>query len=90
LCHRVAIMDSARIVALDTPAGLIASLNADARISYTDEAGTHALMVRDTQAAVLDVLEQARERGATVSDLSVKGADLEDVFLNLTGREYRE
>ena len=90
LCHRVAIMDSARIVALDTPAGLIASLNADARISYTDEEGTHALMVRDTQAAVLDVLEQARERGATVSDLSVKGADLEDVFLNLTGREYRE
>jgi len=47
-------------------------------------------MVRDTQAAVLDVLEQARERGATVRDLSVKGADLEDVFLNLTGREYRE
>jgi len=90
LCHRVAIMDSARIVALDTPAGLIASLNADARISYTDEEGTHALMVRDTQAAVLDVLEQARERGATVRDLSVKGADLEDVFLNLTGREYRE
>ena len=90
LCHRVAIMDSARIVALDTPAGLIASLNADARISYTDEEGTHALMVRDTQAAVLDVLEQARERGSTVSDLSVKGADLEDVFLNLTGREYRE
>jgi ABC-2 type transport system ATP-binding protein len=90
LCDRVAIMDSARIVALDTPAGLIASLNADARISYTDEDGGHALMVRDTQAAVLQVLEEARERGATVRDLSVKGADLEDVFLNLTGREYRE
>jgi ABC-2 type transport system ATP-binding protein len=90
LCDRVAIMDSARIVALDTPAGLIASLNADARISYTDEDGGHALMVRDTQAAVLRVLEEARERGATVSDLSVKGADLEDVFLSLTGREYRE
>ncbi|MGN6379864.1 MAG: ABC transporter ATP-binding protein [Gaiellales bacterium] len=90
LCDRVAIMDSARIVALDTPAGLIASLNADARISYTDDEGEHALMVRDTQSAVLEVLEQARERGATVSDLSVKGADLEDVFLSLTGREYRE
>jgi ABC-2 type transport system ATP-binding protein len=90
LCDRVAIMDSARIVALDTPTGLIASLNADARISYTDDEGEHALMVRDTQAAVLEVLERARERGATVSDLSVKGADLEDVFLGLTGREYRE
>jgi ABC-2 type transport system ATP-binding protein len=90
LCDRVAIMDAAKIAALDTPAGLIASLNADARISYTDEDGGHTLMVRDTQAAVLDVLEQARGRGSTVRDLSVKGADLEDVFLSLTGREYRE
>ena len=90
LCDRVAIMDAAKIAALDTPAGLIASLNADARISYTDEDGQHTLMVRDTQAAVLDVLEQARGRGSTVQDLSVKGADLEDVFLSLTGREYRE
>jgi ABC-2 type transport system ATP-binding protein len=90
LCDRVAIMDAAKIAALDTPAGLIASLNADARISYTDEDGQHTLMVRDTQAAVLDVLEQARGRGSTVSDLAVKGADLEDVFLSLTGREYRE
>ena len=90
LCDRVAIMDAAKIAALDTPAGLIASLNADARISYTDEDGGHTLMVRDTQAAVLDVLEQARGRGSTVQDLSVKGADLEDVFLSLTGREYRE
>ena len=37
LCDRVAIMDEARVVALDTPAGLIASLDADARVSYTDE-----------------------------------------------------
>ncbi len=33
LCDRVAIMDEARIVALDTPAGLIAALGADARVS---------------------------------------------------------
>ena len=39
LCDRVAIMDESQIVALDTPAGLIASLDADARISYTDENG---------------------------------------------------
>ena len=41
LCDRVAIMDEARIVALDTPAGLIAALDADARISYTDGSGDH-------------------------------------------------
>jgi hypothetical protein len=42
------------------------------------------------QATVLEVLERARASGETVQNLSVKGADLEDVFLSLTGREYRE
>ncbi len=90
LCERVAIMDEARIVALDTPAGLIASLDADARVSYTDAEGEHVLYVKDPQATVLEVLERARETGTTVQGLAVKGADLEDVFLNLTGHEYRE
>jgi ABC-2 type transport system ATP-binding protein len=90
LCDRVAIMDEARIVALDRPAGLVASLDADARVSYTDSSGDHAVYVRDAQATVLEVLERARDTGDTVSNLAVKGADLEDVFLQLTGREYRE
>jgi ABC-2 type transport system ATP-binding protein len=90
LCDRVAIMDQARIVALDTPAGLISALNADARVSYTDGAGDHTVYVKDAQATVLEVLERARADGQTVSNLAVKGADLEDVFMQLTGREYRE
>jgi ABC-2 type transport system ATP-binding protein len=90
LCERVAIMDEARVVAMDTPAGLIAALDADARVSYTDSAGDHAVYVRDAQATVLEVLEAAREKGDRVQNLAVKGADLEDVFLSLTGREYRE
>jgi ABC-2 type transport system ATP-binding protein len=90
LCDRVAIMDEARIVALDTPAGLIEALDADARVSYTDSGGDHAVYVRDVQATVLEVLERARASGETVQNLSVKGADLEDVFLSITGREYRE
>ncbi len=90
LCDRVAIMDESRIVAMDTPAGLVASLNADARISYTDQHGEQTILTKDTQAAVLQVLEQAKSRGDTIEGLTVKGADLEDVFLKLTGREYRE
>ena len=66
------------------------SLNADARVSYTDGAGDHTVYVKDAQATVLEVLERARAGGDTVSNLSVKGADLEDVFMQLTGREYRE
>jgi ABC-2 type transport system ATP-binding protein len=90
LCHRVAIMDESRIVALDTPTGLIASLEADARVSYTDRSGDHTVFVKDAQAAVLEVLERARAGGDTITNLAVKGADLEDVFMQLTGREYRE
>jgi len=90
LCRRVAIMDSAEIVALDTPAGLIATLDADARVSYSDPSGDHIVYSRDAQSTVLELLDQARDAGATVSGLSVRGADLEDVFLHLTGREYRE
>jgi len=90
LCERVAIMDQARIVALDTPSGLIAALDADARVSYTDGSGDHTVYVKDAQATVLEVLERARADGDKVSNLSVKGADLEDVFMQLTGREYRE
>ena len=90
LCDRVAIMDESRIVAMDTPAGLVASLNADARISYTDQHGDQTIFTKDTQAAVLQVLEEAKGRGDTIEGLTVKGADLEDVFLKLTGREYRE
>ena len=59
-------------------------------MSYTDSAGDHAVYVRDAQATVLEVLERARANGDAVHNLAVKGADLEDVFLSLTGREYRE
>ena len=90
LCERVAIMDEARIVALDTPAGLIATLDADARVSYTDASGDHTVYVRDAQTTVLEILERARQSGDAVENLGVRGADLEDVFMQLTGREYRE
>ena len=90
LCDRVAIMDQARIVALDTPAGLIAALDADARVSYTDASGDHTVYVKDAQATVLDGARAGAGDGDTVQNLAVKGADLEDVFMQLTGREYRE
>ena len=40
---------------------------------------------------MLEVLERRPRAAATrCSNLAVKGADLEDVFMQLTGREYRE
>ncbi len=90
LCDRVAIMDAARIIALDTPAGLIASLGADVRISYIENGQEQVTFASDAQAAVLEMLERARQAGSQIEGLSVRGPSLEDVFLKLTGREFRE
>ena len=106
LCDRVAIMDAARVIALDTPEGLIASLQADARVAFTADGldpeglpavsehnrreGQVVLYTRDAQATVLGLLERARAAGVAVTGLSVSGPSLEDVFLHLTGREFRE
>jgi len=108
LCDRVAIMDDARVIAQDTPAGLIAGLNADARLAFAvdghafdlaglpavtrtaETEGRHVLWSSDAQATVLGLLELAKRSGARVDGLSVTGPSLEDVFLDLTGREFRE
>jgi ABC-2 type transport system ATP-binding protein len=103
LCDRVAIMDQGRILEIGPPAALVRGLDAATRISV--EAGTVAVdearrlfpdgevsedgvsltVATRAPAAVLSVLA---ERNA-LRGLAVKGATLEDVFLNLTGREYR-
>jgi ABC-2 type transport system ATP-binding protein len=89
LCDRVAIMDEARVIALDTPTGLIASLGAEVRIAYTENGAEQVAYAHDAQAAVLETLERARQRGSQIEGLSVRGPSLEDVFLKLTGREFR-
>jgi ABC-2 type transport system ATP-binding protein len=103
LCDRVAIMDHGSILELDTPAALIRRLDAAVRISVElgaiAESDAETLpgveLVQSTPtsvelstrnpAAVLSALAQ-RE---ALAGLQVKGATLEDVFLTLTGREYR-
>jgi len=103
LCDRVAIMDRGKILELDAPAALIRDLGAAVRISVhpaaisTSDAATldgvdeverdDASLVMSTRdpAAVLSALASRR----ALEGLQVSGATLEDVFLQLTGREYR-
>ena len=103
LCDRVAIIDEGRLLELDTPAGLVRGLDAPVRISLApgalpvDEVSAIAgvgAVEEDTGSLVLTTREPAAvlahlaDRGA-LDGLSVRGATLEDVFLQLTGREYR-
>ena len=103
LCDRVAIIDHGKILAVDTPAALVRSLAAPTRISLPDLAvertvadalvGADRVEVTDgTMTLTTDqpsrVLTALAERQA-LDGLSVRGATLDDVFLQLTGREFR-
>ena len=103
LCDRVAIMDHGQILELGAPATLVRGLDAPTRIAIEhgtlaqDEAhrlfpeaevsddGVSLTIATRAPAVVLSALA---DRNA-LRGLSVHGATLEDVFLTLTGREYR-
>ena len=103
LCQRVAIMDHGNILQIGAPAALVRDLAHPVRISVTsdtlgqDEARAIAngaqvaddgvsLTITTTEPA--PILARLAERDA-LAGLQVTGASLEDVFLQLTGREYR-
>jgi len=104
LCDRVAIMDRGRVLQLDSPAALVRGLDAPVRIFVAprllqvEEArrvpGVEGAEDDDGAAVVLTtrvpstVLARLAELDA-LEGLQVKAATLEDVFLNLTGRQYR-
>ncbi|MFT4082752.1 MAG: ABC transporter ATP-binding protein [Nocardioides sp.] len=103
LCDRVAIMDHGRILQVGTPAELIRDLDAPSRItlapgqvdaataerldavSAVEETADGTVLVTRRPAAVVGLLA---ERG-WLDGVRVQTGTLEDVFLNLTGREYR-
>lgn len=103
LCDRVAVMDSGQILRCDSPAALIRGLDAPARITVApgqltlDEARALTGVTEAREGADGTVLT-TREPAAVVSRLAeldrldgvrVQTGTLEDVFLDLTGREYR-
>ena len=50
----------------------------------------YEVVADDAQRTVMALLEFAHGRGLRVAHLDVKGADLEDVFLNMTGRKLSD
>ena len=83
LCDRVAIVDHGKVIALDTPAALIASLGASQIVSFTadgelDEAALAALpgvrgVVRQEQAWVLSVDQAGATLPALIALLESRG-----------------
>jgi ABC-2 type transport system ATP-binding protein len=103
LCDRVAIMDNGKILELGPPATLVRGLDAPIRIGvetgmlsleearrlFPDaDVATDEVSLTISTREPASVLAQLADRNA-LRGLAVRGASLEDVFLNLTGREYR-
>ena len=103
LCDRVAIMDHGQILQFDTPAALVRGLDAPARITVAPgqvdpRRRPSADGVDDATEGAEGVVLTTRAPAAVVSQLAdadhldgvrVQTGTLEDVFLDLTGREYR-
>ena len=102
LCDRVAIMDRGQILKLGPPAALVRGLDSPVRISVESGKLTAAEAGRLGDGAATDdgvsLTFATREPAAVLAGLAgknalaglrVQGATLEDVFLDLTGREYR-
>ncbi len=103
LCDRVAIMDHGRMLKFDSPAALVRGLDAPARITVspgqlTLEESRRLDGVDDASEGADGTVLITREPARVVSQLAdgdhldgvrVHTGTLEDVFLDLTGREYR-
>jgi hypothetical protein len=60
----------------------------DADQELLDGLPTLFLRSNDAQATLIDLLDLAQRRGVTLSGLNTAQADLEDVFLTMTGRRF--
>lgn len=107
LADRVAIIDRGSLIAIDTPANLIAGLNAETQVHFTVPNGFQPEQLH----AVTGVTEVSQEQqhvtvrgngpllarvaaalalsNIAPADLRVQQANMEDVFLALTGRMVR-
>lgn len=102
LCDTIAIMDEGRIIAEDSPAGLIATYCKTNTISLPRTAAVSDLelpagkmYIDDTAITIRtdnvnDVITRLMKSGVDLSEMKVTSPNLEDVFLILTGRKLRD
>ncbi|CAN5443721.1 daunorubicin resistance protein DrrA family ABC transporter ATP-binding protein [soil metagenome] len=105
-CDRIGVMDHAKLIALDTPAGLKQQVGGDVvRLSTSDDRGTITFLtdmgitnLQSDDSGVRFELDGAAEALPSiirrlpfeVTSMEVARPTLEDVFLKLTGRAIRD
>ncbi|HEY5995050.1 MAG TPA: ABC transporter ATP-binding protein [Gallionellaceae bacterium] len=100
LCNRVAMLKRGKIVALDTMKNLLGSVatcRVQLRLSgalpavllpqLVEQSGDSHTLALESYPALESVLAQLREANVSVLEMSLQQADLEEVFLQVVGRE---
>ncbi len=110
LCDRIAIMDHAKVVALDTTRNLLRNVGIDATITFKSDntissdilqniigvqsvvpdTDTYTLTTTQPRQTLDGLFAVARQHGFSIEELAMKEANLEDVFLQLTGHQLRD
>jgi ABC-2 type transport system ATP-binding protein len=103
LCDRIAIVDHGKLVALDSPLKLKASIPSQNAIEvsfssvpggWTDtlQALPHVFRIAtaDGPATTTALVASAKAAGLDVQSLAVKSTTLDDVFVHYTGRDLRD
>ena len=104
ICSKVAIMDAGKIVAMDTPYRLKQQYTKDrAHITTSDEEGLRLLLDKAgfiykkktgyysvEVDSLPDLMEILSEQKAVITDLEIKKGTLNDVFLEITGKDIRK
>ncbi|MDX6219043.1 MAG: type transport system ATP-binding protein [Frankiales bacterium] len=100
-CDRIAIMDEGKLVALDTPAALKASVGTD-RVTIRTEDDEEALArlpgaIQTSEGVVINVEDGEAyvpqlfgSLGVPITNVSISRPSLDDVFLSYTGRTIRD
>ena len=101
LCGRIAMLKQGKVVALETTSALLARAASNVLRFKTDKALPTDLAVQaritgrvvqlpaNDALAVERILARLREVGVSPEDIEIRKADLEDVFLDLTGAQPR-
>jgi ABC-2 type transport system ATP-binding protein len=101
LCGRIAMLKQGKVVALETTSALLARAASNVLRFKTDAAlpidlavqaritGRVVQLPANDALAVERILARLREVGVSPEDIEIRKADLEDVFLDLTGAQPR-
>jgi ABC-2 type transport system ATP-binding protein len=99
LCQRIAIMDQGRILANESKEQLLRQHGGDAKVRIAVSANpqsvhlpgkTEGSYVEFRSARPFDDLAALHKQGVEFSEVHIAKPDLENVFLNLTGRTLRD